>query len=199
MASNGVPVAFHGGELLEHAGSSGSMERLSFSGISKLRYLEGFEGILSLDEYLRRAAALDMAIMLDIKTEGNADFFAEVKRILASNQLNENTLTIARSPSVRAHLGDSVIHPVGADQEAAIEASDTLDLPGKFWFGWPCYIINEPAVEYQTAGALVAPSINVFHYPESEHRQRAEADIRRVQDAGVRFFQIDSVYDVFLN
>lgn len=89
MTADGVPVAFHDRQLLKHVGVEGSIEDFSFYDVSKLRYLEGNERILSLDEYLRRAADLDMAIMLDTKTEGSEHFFNEVKRILAAYNLNE--------------------------------------------------------------------------------------------------------------
>lgn len=197
MTADGVPVAFHDGQLLEHVGVEGTIEELGYYEVSKLRYREGNERILSLDEYLRRAAELDMAIMLDIKTEGSEHFFNEVKRILTAYDLNENTLTIARSEAVRHAFGQSVMHRVSADEEAAVDQGQVLDLAGKFWFGWPRYISNEQVAQYQAMGALVIPSINVFHYPEHEHMVRAEEDIRRMQDAGVRFFQIDSIYDVF--
>lgn len=90
------------------------------------------------------------------------------------------------------------MHRVTAAEEEAIAEGQVLDLTGKFWFGWPRYITNEQVAQYEAMGALVIPSINVFHYPEHEHMQRAEQDIRRMQDAGVSFFQIDAVYDVFL-
>lgn len=198
MTADGVPVAFHDDHLLEHVGVEGSIEALDYDEVSKLRYLEGDERILTLDEYLRRAAELEMAIMLDIKTEGTERFFDEIKRILAGYSLNENTLTIARNPVVQQALGESVMHRVTAAEEEAIAEGQVLDLTGKFWFGWPRYITNEQVAQYEAMGALVIPSINVFHYPEHEHMQRAEQDIRRMQDAGVSFFQIDAVYDVFL-
>ena len=198
MTADGVAVAFHDDHLLEHVGVEGSIEALDYDEVSKLRYLDGNERILTLDEYLKRAAELEMAIMLDIKTEGTARFFEDVKRILAAYSLNENTLTIARNPAVQQALGQSVMHRVTAAEEEAIAEGQVLDLTGKFWFGWPRYISNEQVSQYVAMGALVIPSINVFHYPEHEHMQRAEQDIRRMQEAGVIFFQIDSVYDVFL-
>lgn len=199
MTADEVPVAFHDAQLLEHVGVEGTIEELGFYEVSKLRYLEGDQRIVSLDEYLRRAAELEMAIMLDFKTEGSERFFDDVKRILSAYDLNANTLTIARSEAVRTALAQSVMHRVSRDEEAAVEQGQVLDLTGKFWFGWPRYISNEQVAQYQSMGALVIPSINVFHYPEHEHMQRAEEDIQRMQQAGVRFFQIDSVYDIFFD
>ena len=43
------------------------------------------------------------------------------------------------------------------------------------------------------------PSINVFHYADvKDHLASAHADICRLRALGVRYFQIDSVYEVGL-
>ncbi len=190
---DGVPVAFHDDELEQHVGVSGRIEDLSFYEVSKLRYHEG-ERVLSLDEYLREAAALGLGIMLDIKTDGDPGYYDEIAAQLARYHLNEATLTISRKPGTVHHLAGQVMHRVSAEQEQRIANGETLDLNGLFWFGWPRYISNERVAEIQTMGALVVPSINVFHYPEAEHMQRAEEDIRRMYEAGVDAYQIDGVY-----
>lgn len=190
---DGVPVAFHDDELLEHVGVAGRIEDLSFYEVSKLRYHEG-ERVLSLDEYLREAAALGLGIMLDIKTDGDADYYREIAGQLARYGLNNATLTISRKPGTVEHLAGLVMQRVSAEQEEQIENGETLDLSGLFWFGWPRYISNERVAEIQAMGALVIPSINVFHYPEAEHMQRADADIQRMHAAGVDAYQIDGVY-----
>lgn len=190
---DGVPVAFHDDELLEHVGVSGRIEDLTFYEVSKLRYHEG-ERVLSLDEYLRKAAALGLGIMLDIKTDGDADFYQEIAGQLARYGLNNAALTISRSPGTVEHLAGLVMHRVSAEQEQRIENGEIVNLDGLFWFGWPRYISNERVSEIQGMGALVIPSINVFHYPEAEHMQRADTDIQRMHEAGVDAYQIDGVY-----
>ena len=47
-------------------------------------------------------------------------------------------------------------------------------------------------------GVPVVPSVNVFHYLGINHQARAKQDIDRMRRAGVREFQIDSVYDQWL-
>lgn len=196
-SADGVPVAFHDDELLEHVGVEGRIEDLSFYEIRKLRYLEG-DRVLSLDEYLREAARLNMGIMLDIKTDGDETFFNEVRDQLQRYGLSPHTLTISRRPNAINYLDDAVMHRLSDQQVEAVAAGEAPDLRGTFWFGWPRYIDNEMVSKLQKLGALIVPSINVFHYPDEEHLARAKADIDRMKAAGVRFYQIDSVYDRFV-
>ena len=44
----------------------------------------------------------------------------------------------------------------------------------------------------------VVPSINIFHYADTDHMKAAESDTRRMLGLGVEYFQIDSPYDVWL-
>jgi hypothetical protein len=44
----------------------------------------------------------------------------------------------------------------------------------------------------------VVPSINIFHYADTDHRKAAEADVERMLGLGVEYFQIDSPYDIWL-
>jgi hypothetical protein len=44
----------------------------------------------------------------------------------------------------------------------------------------------------------VAPSINIFHYRDADPIKAAEADVQRMLELGVAYFQIDSPYGVWL-
>ncbi len=46
-------------------------------------------------------------------------------------------------------------------------------------------------------GVVVVPSVNIFHYPPEKHHKLAESDIRRLRKLGVKYFQIDSVYEKY--
>jgi hypothetical protein len=48
------------------------------------------------------------------------------------------------------------------------------------------------------AGFPAVVSINVEHYPGQDHMKAAHADIVRLRDLGLPYFQIDSIYDRWL-
>ena len=48
------------------------------------------------------------------------------------------------------------------------------------------------------AGVPAVVSINDFHYAGQDHMKAAHADIERLRRAGLTYFQIDSMYDIWL-
>jgi len=59
--------------------------------------------------------------------------------------------------------------------------------------------IDESVVALADRHAVtVVPSVNVFHYPVGQHLELAAADLRRLRQLGVTYFQIDSMYVAFL-
>jgi hypothetical protein len=59
--------------------------------------------------------------------------------------------------------------------------------------------LDADTVRYaQKLGVAVVPSINIFHYADTDHWKAAEADTKRMMNLGVEYFQIDSPYDVWL-
>ncbi len=195
--SDGVPIAFHDSELEEHVGVSGSIESMTYEQVKSLRYLEGDEfSVLTLEESLSEASRLGLGVMLDIKTgQEREDFYYKVAELLQTFGLTRATLTISGHANTRRYLKDSVMQRVSKEDWERVKAGELLDLSGQVWFDWPRYISNEEVAQMQRRGALVVPTINVFHYPQEEHMARAAADIERMREAGVDAYQIDAPYD----
>ncbi|MCG8416164.1 MAG: glycerophosphodiester phosphodiesterase family protein [Pseudomonadales bacterium] len=198
--SDGVPVSFHDDELEEHVGVRGSIEAMSYAEVQQLHYLEGEEHrLLSLDESLREASRLQLGVMLDIKSGQDSEaFYQQIRGQLQRYGLTRATVTISRHPNTRRYLSDIVMQRISNETWDRVKAGENIDLSGELWFDWPRYINNEEVAQLKALGAFIAPSINVFHYPEHEHLQRAQEDIERMGQAGVDAYQIDAPYDEFV-
>ncbi len=195
--ADGVPIAFHDSELEEHVGVSGSIETMTYQQVKGLRYLEGDEfPVLTLEESLKEVSRLGLGVMLDIKTGQESEvFYQKINELLESFDLTRATLTISTHENTRRYLKDNVMQRVSKEDWERVKAGELLDLNGQVWFDWPRYISNEEVSQLQARGAIVVPSINVFHYPKEEHMARAAADIERMRQAGVDAYQIDAPYD----
>ncbi len=197
---DGVTVAFHDTEMEEHVGVAGSIEEHTLSDLGELHYLEGEEfPILTVEESLAEASRLQLGVMLDIKTgQEHEAFYKHIDELLYRYELTRATVTISRHENTRRYLAASVMQRVSREDFERVKAGERLDLSGQVWFDWPRYIRNDEVARLQSLGALVIPSINVFHYPEDEHLERARADIERMRNAGVDAYQIDAPYDRFV-
>lgn len=198
--ADGVPVAFHDNEMEQHVGITGEIESLNLADVRQLHYLEGPEfRILTVDESLAEASRLQLGVMLDIKSGQDSEaFYSRIREALERNGLTTATLTISRHENTRRYLGDIVMQRVTNVEWDKVKAGEILDLRAKVWFDSPRYISNAEVAQLRDMGALVIPSINVFHYPEAEHMTRASEDIARMREAGVHAFQIDAPYDQFI-
>jgi len=197
---DGVPVASHDSEMEKHVGVAGSIEEATVAELSELHYLEGEEfPILTVEESLAEASRLQLGVMLDIKSgQENEVFPQQIDEFLQRYGLTRATLTISRHENTRRYLANSVMQRVSGEDFERVKRGEQLDLSGQVWFNWPRYISNDEVARLQSMGAIVVPSINVFHYPEATHLERAKADIERMREAGVDAYQIDAPYDQFV-
>lgn len=194
-----IIVCFHDNDMNEDIGIDNTIENLTFDELSKLRYRDTDERIVTLDEYLELSTTYNMGIMLDIKTEGNDDYFKGIADLIEKYKLTHSTVTISRHPLAEQYLKGKALLRLSKEDEKLIAEGKDVDVSGKFWFDWPRYISNDMVKKIQARGCLVIPSINIFHYPADEHMERAKKDIERMMEAGVDGYQIDGVYDVYFN
>ena len=80
-----------------------------------------------------------------------------------------------------------------------VKQGESVDLHGFYWFGfpktWPIDLIKP----VQDNGALVIPALNTFRYSEKHHRAEVREDAERLLEAGVAGFQIDCIYQDYLD
>ena len=74
-------------------------------------------------------------------------------------------------------------------------------MPPNYNSGFPDVLIGLGADAIELARKACVPavvSINVGHYSGQDHMKAAHADIVRLRNLGLTYFQIDSIYDAWL-
>ncbi len=188
-----VPIQFHDNDMKKACGIDSTIEELTVDEITKIKFLGSDQYISTLADALVLCEKHKLGVMLDIKTDGTDQYYQTMADLLKKHGLEKSTVSICTYPSAMQHLKGLAMPCLTKEEKQKIEAGESLNLTGKFWFGWPREITNEQVKKYQQAGALVIPSINTFHYPEG-CPYSAKSDIERMKEAGVDMYQIDSVY-----
>lgn len=190
---DGAPVYFHDEEMMEDCGVEGRIEDKTLEEIRVIHYTDSDQHIATLDEALAACRDFALGVMLDIKGDGSEAFFQKIAELTERYGLGGSTVCISRHPLAFKHLGGLSLMPLSEEETHAAAEGKNVDAEGKFWFGWPRYIENGRVKALMDRGIQVIPSINTFHYPPGSPYS-AEADIRRMKEAGVEIYQIDSVY-----
>jgi hypothetical protein len=194
-SADGRVVAHHDEDLQRYFGDSRRVEDLTWDEVRKLRSTPGGLHPPEFAEYCR-ACRGRVRLMLDTKGPEHDDaFFEEARRALGENSLLESAFVIGTDQS-KEYFGRWA--KVGVDRTQLLAAIDDGEPVDERYFLFEHGDMPEEAVRLaQRHGVEVVPSINVFHYPAGEHERRAEADILRLWGWGVRWFQIDSVYEPY--
>ena len=201
QALDDEPVLFHGvgnGNLRVDCNVDAQVQSLTSGELGNIRYRGADEPIATLDQALALCAELQLGVMLDFK-DLNGDrtspaFLSRVDALLAHYGLDGATMTISRHPLLRAALADSILRRVGDADVAAVRHGRRPDLHGTIWFDHPEQLPGDLVAPLQACGVLVLPAVNTFRYPKHSFSRLEEADIRRLQRAGVDGFQIDAIY-----
>lgn len=139
-----------------------------------------------------------LELMLDTKPPEHPEaFFRSMETSLRENGLLAGAFVIGTDQARAWFHGKA---RVGVDREqlkkAVASGEDVRSLYFLFEHGRD---LDAQTVRYaQNLGVAVVPSINIFHYDDTDHTKAAEADIRRTLELGVEYFQIDSPYDIWL-
>ena len=138
-------------------------------------------------------------LMLDTKGNGHDEaFFTEMIDTLRDNGLLASALVIGSSQSRKVFLGKASVGTNLDALRAAIARGE--DVGGRYFlFAHADRFDAETIALCRKHGVAAVPSINTFHYLTAKHKQRAAADIARLKQLGVTYFQIDSVYEDYCN
>lgn len=206
QTKDGVIVCFHDNTMMQDVGISGVIEDFTFDELSKLRFKNTDERIVTLDEYLTLSTKYNMGIMLDIKAvdanRNNDNFFKGIADLIEKHGLTNATVTISREPLAEKYLEGKAFLRMTDEEFDNIARGRRVDVSNKIWFDWPRFITNEMVELIHQKNCLIMPSINLFHYgvyPADEREKRAKTDIDRMIEAGVDAYQIDGVYDEYFD
>jgi len=189
-----VPIVFHDRNMKNACGINESISELNADEITKIAFLKTDETICTLDQALSVCRSLKLGLMLDVKIEEDAAFFQKIVTIIKSHGYENSCVTINADPALRENLKEIALFTVSQEEFDQVQQGLSCDLRHKFWFGLPHQLPSEMVEQLQKNGAYVIPAINTFRYPDEGHYELARKDIRRLTEAGVDGFQIDSVY-----
>ena len=192
-SKDGHLVVHHDADFLRYYGDDREVAEVTWDEMKRLSSTPGDLRPLDFEEFCR-ACQGKIQLMLDTKGPDHSDsFFTEMERILAENDLLSSALVIGTAQSQAYLKGKARVGLNRKQLDDAIAAGE--DVASLYFLFEHGNMTNETVMQAQRHGVLIVPSVNVFHYPEEEHMNRAEADIRRLRALGIRTFQIDSVYE----
>jgi len=168
---------------------------------SHVSLLGGYH-LMTLSEYLNLLPE-DFVIMADIKTNGrdrSAQFYANLKADISARHDFENCLFI----------DDEAREPYWGEARFGVRIKELPELYEQWRNGEDvaCHFflfdhgnrLSAEAVRLAQLMSLeVVPSVNTFHYRMENPILSGLRDIANLKKLGVRVFQIDSVYDSFLD
>jgi glycerophosphoryl diester phosphodiesterase len=192
------PMLFHGWTLEPCFGLQNRAEELSSDELGKLVYAATDQNIVSLDAALDLCSTLGLGVMLDIKVDEERltdGFLDRVSGMLTDYRLTASAMTISINPVVRKALLGRVMLPMSSEQTALSQSVNGAPLDGLFWFDLPEHLPSSLVKPLQDSGALVIPSLNTFRFAPHAHMDLAAEQAKRLVDAGVDGFQLDSVYE----
>lgn len=191
---DGVPIVFHDRTLEKACGKSGSVTDFTAAQLESVSYLEGGDHIARLSTAFELCRELELGVMLDLKDgRESPEFLNTIEQLIVENELIDSTISFSGTDAARRYLKHVLFTPT-TDEMRRLRNGDDLDLPERFWFGIPSRLQAGDLQKLKSAGALIIPAINTFRYPEDDHFNRAQEDIRRLTEEGVDGFQIDSIY-----
>lgn len=189
-----IPVSFHDDTMEEDTDETGRAEDYTAAALAQIKFSGSDETIPTIAQLAEVCREYGMGVMLNIKTDGSDAYYQRLRQLILDNGLENATVCIDPYENAVKHLGDVSLFPLSQEEIQTLLDGGEVETEGKFWFGWPRHIENRDVEALQKKGIVVIPSINIFHYPKAEHMQRAQEDIERMKAAGVKVFQIDSVY-----
>ena len=195
---DGRLVVHHDEDFGRFYGNDRRVAEMTWDEISSLRATPGG----SRPQQFGEMAALckgRLQIMVDTKSPEHPDsFFQAMEDSLRSNGLLTGAYVIGTEQSRAWFHGKA---RVGVGRETLRKAVERGENVARLYFLFEHgRDLDAQTVRYaQNVGVPVVPSINIFHYADlPDHMATAETDVRRMLQLGVKEFQIDSPYDVWL-
>jgi glycerophosphoryl diester phosphodiesterase len=195
---DGRPIIHHDEDFQRFYGVPSRVSELTWEEIRRFRSTPGNEPPRDLSEFAA-ACRGRLRVMLDVKGSGYPEeYYRAMEHILRENNLLESALLIGTAESKAYFKGRGPRVSLNPEEIEAARAQgeDVSRLYYLFLLGSR---IDEDTVEFarNTDVKLVA-AINTFRYPAESYIEEGKADILRLLGLGVKYYQIDSVYDRWL-
>ena len=168
---------------------------MDWSDIKQLRTIVGHSRPMRFEELAERCKGR-MRLMLDVKNEPNPpEYYRAMEKALVRNELMGSTYILS-DVETEAYFNGRL------KQAASIDALQTSIARGEplsryYLFDGAEKITNEVVALARSRNVDVVGAANIFAYKGSDAMARARSDLKKGYDAGVRAFQIDSVFHQF--
>ena len=197
---DGIPIVFHDPTLQKACGRSERVSELTAEALSSIAYHNSTDTILTLKQAITECHQQGLGIMLDLKAgRESPSFLTIIDSMIVSVGLENATISFSGTPEARQHLKHVRFTPTDSEMKQLRQGSIPSMMRQRFWFGLPNQLSGQDIKRLKHAGALIFPAINTFRYPADHHLALAKKDIHRLLNAGVDGFQIDSIYDTFID
>lgn len=195
-SKDGHLIVHHDADFRRFYADDRQVVNLTWDEIKMLRSNPGNLRPMDFGEFARLCKGR-IRLMLDTKgSDHSRAFFEEMERILRENDLLRSAFVIGTEQSKDFFLGKAKL---GVSYQQLLNAVAAGEQVSDCYFLFEHGDVTDEAVRFaQRHRVAVVPSVNVFHYPTAEHQALAARDLKRLKALGVRYFQIDSVYDEHL-
>ena len=194
---DGLPVMHHDRDFRRYYKHPQNVADMTWEEIKHLRSIPGDHRPLLLSEFAA-ACRGKMNVMIEMKGPSHGvQYYKSVELILRENNLLDKAYMIGISEA-KDYFRGKVRTSVQREglEKATVVGEDVANL--YFLFTGARYLDKETVSLARKSGIPIVAAINRHHYQDSNAMQDAQTDILRMEELGVRMFQIDSIYDRWL-
>lgn len=196
VTKDGVLIINHDADLKKYYGVDRRVTDMTWPELQVLKSDRGGSGVLPFEEVLRYCRDKKMGVMIDNKIKGfDSLLFVRVVALLKKYKLQRTALMIGTDESTDFFTGKVKLSCTRRQLE------DNRSKPGYKAGNYYLFSsdISKEDVEWAgKQGIMVVGAINEWHYARSARPEEdAERDIKKLRAAGVRCYQIDSIYERF--
>ncbi|MBE9464561.1 glycerophosphodiester phosphodiesterase [Dyadobacter subterraneus] len=199
VTKDGVLIANHDANFERYYGLKEKVTDMNWAEIQKLSSKLDGNAPLKLETVFQFCSKNKMNVMLDNKIEGpNTAVFNQLLALLDQYHLRENALMIGTDASTEFFTGKIKLSCTRKQLEENKTRKDYK--PGHYFlFERPAKITQDDVNWAKDNGILTVAAINKYHYKNSENMYKeAKDDCGKMMSFGVKYFQIDSEFAVFL-
>jgi glycerophosphoryl diester phosphodiesterase len=190
-------IVVHHDDFMQSFGILKMPGEMTLADIKQLRATEDRSHPLEFDEYARLCKG-KVQLMIDTKPPHHSQaFYESMEKTLRDNGLLAGAYFIGTSEA-RAHFKGKARISISREELERKLASGEDVSRDYFLFEHGTSLDAAGIALGKNAGIPVVASINDDHYAGRPHMMAAHADIVRLHDLGLTYFQIDSPYDVWL-
>ncbi|SEI62024.1 Glycerophosphoryl diester phosphodiesterase family protein [Dyadobacter koreensis] len=197
-SKDGILLANHDPNFSRYYGFPGKVTETNWVEIQKLSSKTDQNTPLKLEDIFRFCQSNELDIMLDNKIDGlDVAIFNQLISLLDQYNLRKNALMIGTDESIEFFTGKIKLSCTRKQLEENKKRTD-YNAGHYFLFERPANLNKGDVLWASNEKILVVAAINKYHYKnQTDLYKRAESDCKKMQEYGVKYFQIDSEFGQF--